>query len=154
MKYLIRSVKYFLYFAILFSILVLIMFYTSSRPQGTTVFDLFKEDSGYQILLFFIVFSGVYPLLGFSKKQIYVNNLPEKKAEIIELFKNANFIVTAETNTSITFRHKNKILRLTRMYEDSVVVNFSENPVIIEGMRKDVLRFSRGIEYICQKDSE
>lgn len=154
MKYFIRAAKYLIYFAVLFSIIVLIVFYTSSKPEGITVFDLFKEGSGYKILGFFIVFSAVYPLLGFSRKQIYVSNFAEKEKEIIELLQNGNYIIETQTPTSLTFRLRNKFLRLMRMYEDRITIDFSENPVIIEGFRKDVLRFSRGIEYICQKENE
>lgn len=154
MKYFIRAAKYLIYFAVLFSIIVLIVFYTSSRPEGITVFDLFKEGSGYKILGFFIVFSAVYPLLGFTRKQIYVSNFAEKEKEIIELLQNGNYIIENQTPTSITFRLRNKFLRLMRMYEDRITIDFSENPVIIEGFRKDALRFSRGIEYICQKETE
>lgn len=154
MKYFIRAAKYLIYFAVLFSIIVLIVFYTSSKPEGITVFDLFKEGSGYKILGFFIVFSAVYPLLGFSRKQIYVSNFAEKEKEIIELLQNGNYIIETQTPTSITFRLRNKFLRLMRMYEDRISIDFSGNPVIIEGFRKDVLRFSRGIEYICQKETE
>jgi hypothetical protein len=39
------------------------------------------------------------------------------------------------------------------MCEDEITVDFSGNPVIIDGLRKDVLRFSRGIEYICRKEA-
>lgn len=154
MKYFIRAAKYLIYFAVLFSIIVLIVFYTSSKPEGITVFDLFKEGSGYKILGFFIVFSAVYPLLGFSRKQIYVSNFAEKEKEIIELLQNGNYIIETQTPTTLTFRLRNKFLRLMRMYEDRITIDFSENPVIIEGFRKDVLRFSRGIEYICQKETE
>lgn len=154
MKYFIRAAKYLIYFAVLFSIIVLIVFYTSSKPEGITVFDLFKEGSGYKILGFFIVFSAIYPLLGFSRKQIYVSNFAEKEKEIIELLQNGNYIIETQTPTTLTFRLRNKFLRLMRMYEDRITIDFSENPVIIEGFRKDVLRFSRGIEYICQKETE
>lgn len=154
MKYFIRAAKYLIYFAVLFSIIVLIVFYTSSKPEGITVFDLFKAGSGYKILGFFILFSAVYPLLGFSRKQIYVSNFAEKEKEIIELLQNGNYIIETQTPTTLTFRLRNKFLRLMRMYEDRITIDFSENPVIIEGFRKDVLRFSRGIEYICQKETE
>ncbi|MEG2849543.1 MAG: hypothetical protein RR880_04850, partial [Bacteroidales bacterium] len=88
------------------------------------------------------------------KKKVYVNNFADKKTEIIELFNNANFIVYSQTPTTITFRLKNKFLRVIRMCEDHVTIDFSDNPILVDGLRKDVLRFSRGIEYICQKDSE
>lgn len=155
MQYFIRSVKYFFYIVVFCSIIVSLMFYTSDRPEGITVLDLFFQDGAwYKMLLFFLVFSGVYPLIGFQKKQVYVSNFADKKAEIIELFKNANFMVEGESATTITFRPRNKFIRIIKMCEDQVIIDFSDNPILIEGVRKDVLRFSRGIEYLCTKESE
>lgn len=154
MKYFIRSIKYCLFLAFFFSIMIAVMFYTSDRMEGFTILDLFPEGGIYKVLVFFVAFSAIYPLLGFTKKEIYVTNIPDKKREIIELFKNANFIPVQEDATQMAFRHKNAFLRLMRMNEDTITVNFSGNPVIIDGLRKDVLRFSRGIEYVCSKDEE
>ncbi|MBP3343693.1 MAG: hypothetical protein J6L20_05050 [Bacteroidales bacterium] len=151
-KHLIRSVKYFFYIAIFFCILVTIMFYTSTRPEGTTVFDLFKEGAWWKILLFFIAFAGVYPFVGYQKKKIYTaENLKTKKEEIITLFENANFVLESETETSLTFRLKNKFLRFMRTYEDAVVIDYSDIPATISGLRKDTLRFSRSIEYLMRE---
>lgn len=151
-KHLIRSVKYFFYIAIFFCILVTIMFYTSTRPEGTTVFDLFKEGAWWKILLFFIAFAGVYPFVGYQKKDIYTaENLKTKKEEIITLFENANFVLESETETSLTFRLKNKFLRFMRTYEDAVVIDYSDIPATISGLRKDTLRFSRSIEYLMRE---
>ncbi|MBQ5802700.1 MAG: hypothetical protein IJ267_08440 [Bacteroidales bacterium] len=151
-KHLIRSVKYFFYIAIFFCILVTIMFYTSTRPEGTTVFDLFKEGAWWKILLFFIAFAGVYPFVGYQKKKIYTaENLKTKKDEIITLFENANFVLESETETTLTFRLRNKFLRFMRTYEDAVVIDYSDIPATISGLRKDTLRFSRSIEYLMRE---
>lgn len=156
MKHFIRSVKYMMYFIVLCGLLLSLTFYTSTRPAGidNPLDLLMMEGSWWKMLLFFVVFSAVYPLLGFQKKEIYVTNFADNKKEIIALFLNANFVVENDSATTITFRIKNKFLRLIRMYEDRVTVDFSQNPVIIDGLRKDTLRFSRGIEYICQKGNE
>lgn len=150
MKYLKRSVKYFLFLVVFFSIFVSIMFYTSTRPEGVTIFDMFK-GSELKLALFFIGFAAVYPLVGYSKRAIHVSNIAENKDAVIELFKNAKYYVESDSNNVIVFRLKSPILRLFRTYEDSVTIDFSNNPATIEGLRKDVLRFARGIEYICQK---
>ncbi len=150
MKYLIRSVKYFLYLVVFFSILVSIMFYTSTRPEGVTIFDMFKGNE-LKLALFFIAFAGVYPLIGYSKRAMHVSNIKENKAAIIELFTNAKYYVESDSNNVIVFRLKSPIIRLLRTYEDAVIVDYSENPASIEGLRKDVLRFARGIEHICQR---
>ena len=44
-------------------------------------------------------------------------------------------------------------MRAFRVYEDKVTIDYSSNPVIISGLRKDVFRFGRGIEYIMQKEN-
>ena len=151
-KHLIRSVKYFFFIAIVFCILVTIMFYTSEVRNVGTVFDLFKEGSWWKILLFFIAFAGVYPFVGYQKKKIYTaENLRTKKDEIITLFENANFVLESETETSLTFRLKNKFLRFMRTYEDAVVIDYSDIPATISGLRKDTLRFSRSIEYLMRE---
>lgn len=155
MKYLIRSLKYFLYFAILFCIIVLVVFYTSNNHANLTVFDLFKEGSGLKILIFFIAVSGLYPLLGFSKKELYTNNnFAENEKAIIELFENAKYILKSKDRSTMVFVLKNPVMRTLRMYEDDITIDYSGNPIILRGLRKDVLRFSRAIEYILQKEKE
>lgn len=101
----------------------------------------------------FAAFAAIYPAVGFQKKEIYVSNFKENKREVIALFLNANYQIKEETDTTIVFRIKNPLIRAFRMCEDEITVDFSGNPVIIDGLRKDVLRFSRGIEYICRKEA-
>lgn len=151
-KHLIRSVKYFFYIAVFFSLLVSIMFYTSEVPEGTTVFDLFKEGSWWKILLFFVSFAAVYPFVGYQKKQIYsAENLSTKKQEIIRLFENANFVLESDNGKTMVFRLRNKFLRLIRTYEDAITIEYAETPATISGLRKDTLRFSRSIEYLMRE---
>lgn len=151
-KHLIRSVKYFFYIAVFFSLLVSIMFYTSDVPEGTTVFDLFKEGSWWKILLFFVSFAAVYPFVGYQKKQIYTaENLGTKKQDIIKLFENANFVLESDNGKTMVFRLRNKFLRLIRTYEDAITLDYSETPATISGLRKDTLRFSRSIEYLMRE---
>ncbi len=155
MKHLIRSIKYFFYIAVFFCLVVSILFYTSEVPEGATILDLFKEGAWWRILLFFIAFSAVYPLIGFAKKDIYHNgNIVGMKSEIKELFENANFVLESDDRNVMTFRLRNKFLRLMRTYEDAVVIDLRENPAKITGLRKDVLRFSRSIEYMLRKAEE
>ena len=151
-KHLIRSVKYFFFIAVIFSLLVTIMFYTSNVPEGATVLDLFKEGSWWKILLFFISFAAVYPLVGYQKKLIYsAENLATKKQEIIRLFENANFVLESDNGKTMVFRLRNKFLRLIRTYEDAITLDYSETPATISGLRKDTLRFSRSIEYLMRE---
>ena len=155
MKYVIRSVKYLVYFTVMCSIILVLTFHFSVKPEGLTLMDMLLVDGSiYKMLAFFVAVAAVYPALGFQKKPLYVTNVKEHRKEIIELFENANYVIAQETQTSISFRLRNPFLRVMRLCEDHVTIDWQENPVMIEGLRKDVLRFSRGIEYICREDEQ
>ena len=155
MKYFIRSVKYFVYFAFMCGIILVLTFHFSVKPEGLTLMDMLMVDGSiYKMLAFFVAVAAVYPALGFQKKPVYVSNVKEHRKEIVELFENANYMIAQESATSITFKLRNPFLRVLRLCEDYVTIDYAENPIIIDGLRKDVLRFGRGIEYICREDQQ
>lgn len=155
MKYFIRSVKYFFYFAVLCSIILVLTFHFSTKPEGLTLMDMLLVDGSiYKMLAFFVAVAAIYPALGFQKKALYVSNIKENRKEILDLFQNANYQLAHEDETKMVFTLRNPFIRFIRLFEDSVIIDYSETPVMMEGLRKDVLRFSRGIEYICQKGEE
>ena len=155
MKYLIRSVKYLVYFTVMCGIILVLTFHFSVKPEDLTLMDMLMVDGSiYKMLAFFVAVAAIYPALGFQKKPVYVSNIKEHRKEIVELFENANYVIDQETATSISFRLRNPFLRFMRICEDYVIIDFSENHATMEGLRKDVLRFSRSIEYICRTDEE
>ncbi|MBE6246728.1 MAG: hypothetical protein E7110_04890 [Bacteroidales bacterium] len=155
MKYFIRSVKYLVYFTVMCGIILVLTFHFSVKPEGLTLMDMLLVDGSiYKMLIFFVAVAAIYPALGFQKKEVYVSNFKEHKKEIIELFENANYVVASESATTISFKLRNPFLRLLRICEDYVTIDFSGNPILMEGLRKDILRFSRGIEYICRSEEE
>lgn len=156
MKYLVRSVKYFVYFTVVCSIILVLTFHFSVKPEGLTLIDMLLVDGSiYKMLVFFVAVAAVYPALGFQKKQMYVSNVKEHRKEIVQLFENANYIIDSESATSISFKMRNPFMRLLRLYEDKVTIDYTDYPVLIEGLRKDVLRFSRNIEYyICREEED
>lgn len=156
MKYLVRSVKYFVYFTVVCSIILVLTFHFSVKPEGLTLIDMLLVDGSiYKMLAFFVAVAAVYPALGFQKKQMYVSNVKEHRKEIVQLFENANYVIDSESATSISFKMRNPFMRLLRLYEDKVTIDYTDYPVLIEGLRKDVLRFSRNIEYyICREEED
>lgn len=155
MKYFIRSVKYLFYFSFMCGIILVLTFHFSVKPEDLTLMDMLLVDNSlYKMLAFFVAVAAVYPALGFQKKEVYISNFKENKKQIIELFENANYVIANESATSISFKLRNPFLRVLRLCEDYVTIDFSGNPIVMEGLRKDILRFSRGIEYICRSEEE
>ncbi|MCK9627149.1 MAG: hypothetical protein M0R37_00990 [Bacteroidales bacterium] len=153
-KYLIRVAKYLVYMAVVFFLIITIFALTSGQKEFNYE-SLFRAGTGIQLLVFFIVMSFAYPLVSFIKKRAYLNHpFAEEREKVLKVFENSNYIIVAQEATTITFRHKSPVTRLFRMYEDTIIVDFSDNPIILEGMRKDVFRLARSIEYATREVSE
>jgi len=150
-RYLIRVVKYMVYLAIVFCLIVAIFSLTTN--QGIHYENFFRPDTGNQLIIFFIVISVVYPFFGFVKKRVYLNrSFTEDKEMIKEIFINNRYIVVAEEANTITFRHSSTFTRAMRMFEDDIVIDFSDNPIVLDGQRRDVYRLARAIEYAVRED--
>ena len=136
-------------------IILVLTFHFSVKPEDLTLMDMLLVDNSlYKMLAFFVAVAAVYPALGFQKKEVYISTFKENKKQIVELFENANYVIANESATSISFKLRNPFLRILRLCEDYITIDFSGNPVVMEGLRKDILRFSRGIEYICRSEEE
>jgi len=155
MRYLIRALKYLVYFAIMFFIIVGIVYlFSSQKAAGLSFVDLFKEGSLPKIALFFVVVAAIYPKLSFYKKEIYLNGDFTKYAEMFdEVMKSMDYELETQEPGLVTYRKKGVYARLTRMYEDRVTFDTTGNPVIAEGYRKDLVRVLSAIGYRLREES-
>lgn len=148
MKYFIRAVKYFFYFAFLTTVIVLALVATGLASGDIN--ELF--EGGYNALwkmaIFFAVVGAVYPKLGFISRKMYVSKDKDQiRAEVVEYMSERMYGFESETDDSITFRYRGALGRLTRMYEDMIVLTRTEDGYTMEGLRKDVMRLATGLEY-------
>ena len=154
MKYFIRAVKYFFYFAFLTTAIVLVL--VATGMASSDINELF--EGGYNALwkmaIFFAIVGAVYPKLGFISRKIYVQkNKDEIRDAAVEYMSERSYGFESETPDSMTFRYRGTIGRLTRMYEDRIILTRTEDGYIMEGLRKDVMRLATGLEYRLNPDS-
>ena len=155
MKYFIRAVKYFFYFAFLTTVIVLALVATGLASGDIN--ELF--EGGYNALwkmaIFFAVVGAVYPKLGFISRKMYVSKDKDQiRAEVVEYMSERMYGFESETDDSITFRYRGALGRLTRMYEDRIVLTRTEDGHTMEGLRKDVRRLATGLEYRLNPHAE
>lgn len=156
MKYFIRAFKYLIYFAIIFFLMVgIIYLFSSQKAAGLSFVDLFKEGSLPKIAIFFVIVAAIYPFLSFQKKELYLNGPFTKYAEMIdEVMKSLDYVLeTKEEEGCVTYVKRSAYARLTRMYEDRVSFTTTDNPVIVEGYRKDLLRIFSAVNYRVRQES-
>lgn len=149
MKYLIRSVKYFFYFAILTAVIITALIMIGAVEGG--IENIFEDgyNSLWKIAIFFILVAAVYPKFGFVSRKIDTEaEWDTVRNKSVEYFSNKPFKVVSETPDSITFRRRDLIGRITKMCEDQISLIKTEEGYAMDGLRKDVYLYASGLENI------
>ncbi|MDE6148209.1 MAG: hypothetical protein K2G18_09205 [Bacteroidales bacterium] len=155
MKYLIRSVKYFFYFSVITAAIILILVMTGA-VEGD-IEQIF--DGGYsalwKIAMFFALVAAVYPKVGFITRETATEQeWGQIRGQVISFFKERRYILEKETDDTLVFRYGSFSGRLLKMCEDRITVTYTEGSIITEGLRKDVMRISSGLEHRFSPDGE
>ncbi|MDR0737510.1 MAG: hypothetical protein LBF39_00380 [Prevotellaceae bacterium] len=155
-RYFIRALKSIILFFVLAVLVFVISFVLGNSSDNPIAFkDLLQGSDLFHLAIFGVVFGLVYPLFGYVKRKVYINHsFDEEKQEIIRLFADVRFELLSDEDKKIIFRHKNPVARFMRLYEGSIEVDYSENPVILSGLRRDVDRLARRIQQLMQKETE
>jgi len=147
MKYLVRAIKYFIYFAIIMTVIILALVLIGAVEADIN--SIFKDgvESVWKILGFLAAISAIYPAFGYMRKDACIHgSMEENRNGIVEFMESRGYVVTDESADKIVFRCSSKVRRLTRMWEDSVIVTPNIMGVQLEGYRKDLVRLVMGLE--------
>lgn len=154
--YIRRTAKFIIYLAFIF---VLVLFIVPLISHGKMPSISLQEVlSNQKFVLFFgflLAYSLIYPVVAFSKVKRHLNgSYAENRAVFEKVFEALQYVKTEETPERTIYRRKSQFSRFVQWYEDGVVIYTSENPVIISGLRKAVVRIDRMIDQFLIKASE
>jgi len=156
MKYFIRACKYLVYFFVLFFIMVGIIWLLSpEKTHGASFTSLFQPGSLPKLIAFFTIIAALYPKFAFVQRKLHLNGpYSEYRDCIMEAFLKMGYEVENEGPETISFRLTQTSMKVSRMWEDRVTVTINDNPLILDGYRRDVDRIASRISYlITQKDN-
>ena len=147
MKYIIRAIKYFFYFAFLTTALITILVLIGAVEGNIEAIF----DGGYTALwkmaAFFAVVAAVYPSLAFIQREIPVKgDFSAQKNEIKEYMADHRYVLESETENTLTFRVRGVAGKLAKMYEDRITVTSALGSLKIDGLRKEVFRIAAGLD--------
>ena len=130
------------------------MFFLSEKTDpNMTFFDFIPNPK--QMFVFFVLFGITYPLVSFVKRNaMLTRSFSEERINIINIFSTVGYELVSEDRGILVFRLKNKLSGFMRLfYEDMIEVEYNEGSVILSGMKKDVYRIARHIEYLNKNES-
>lgn len=155
MKYLIRAVKYFIYFFLLTTVIVTVLVLIGAVEGNIDSIFNGGTDALWKIALFFALVSAVYPKLGFINRDIPVDrDLDQIRDEIVGFFRERRYELESETPDRLTFRIRGIGGRISKMYEDRIILTRRPGGYEMEGLRKDVLRIATGFEHRFHTSNE
>ncbi len=148
MKYTIRAIKYFFYFSIITTAIVLALVLIGAVEGDIN--EIF--EGGYKALwkiaAFFAVIAAAYPKVGFIRREVPLRReWAEVREDTISYFRDRRYILESENGDTVTFRCKDVASRLSKMYEDRITLKVTPEGYEMEGLRKDVLRLAAGWEH-------
>ena len=155
MKYLIRSVKYFFYFAFLTTAIILALVLIGAVDKNIDSIFEGGYNALWKMAIFFSVVAAAYPSLAFIRRDIPVKgDFQSRKDEIISFMKERQYDLESENAQTVTFRYRSAAGKLTRMYEDRITLTVEEDGFTMEGLRKDVFRLAASLEYRLNPQQE
>ena len=146
MKYILRSIKYFVYLAIMLAIFIAALL-ALGFIEGP-IDNIFKNgaDSIWQMALIVAAFAAVYPMLGYGKRNVRIWGEPEQIwPEIVDFMNGRGYILTQGDAQNAKFRLASKLKRILRMGEDTISCTRTIGGYTLEGRTKEIVRLDTGL---------
>ena len=146
MKYIIRAIKYFFYFAFFATAIILALVFIGLVEGNINAIFENGTDDLWKIIVFFAAVASVYPNLAFITRQMpaeedRVAAKERIKAHMLE----RRYVLESDTAEGMTFRFHGLAGKLSKMFEDRITIRWNEEGYTMEGLRKDVLRLAAGL---------
>ena len=155
MKYVVRAIKYFIWFALILTLTMVIMAalgLVDPKPEL-----MFREGmkSVWQIAILFAVLAFVYPMTGFRKQEAIIpGEYSEIRDKVVSFMESKGYYLETEEGENMTFRLSSKVGAIMKMLEDRITFIRTPDGFEVEGLRKVIVRIISGLEYKLKEDSE
>lgn len=155
MKYLVRALKYFLYFVLLLVVILAVLILLGLAESDPSTLFRNGYDSYWQIALMFAALAALYPMFGFMKKDVLApGEYSEIRSGVIDTMASRGYELEKEEGENLTFRLRSRAARISRMWEDRITLTRGFSGFTMEGLRKDVVRLSYAIESKFRNDEQ
>lgn len=148
MKYLVRSLKYFVYLTIILVLIILIL--VKLRLANSDLSEMFVNgyDSLWQIALIIAAFSAVYPKFGFSSRNARLaGSDAEIRPGVTEVMEDHGYRLEKEEEGKMSFIKRAPLSRALKMWEDRITLIRTIDGYSVEGLTKDIVRIISALEY-------
>jgi len=155
MKYLIRALKYFVWFCVILTITLYVM--AALGVVEPNIESMFRggTKSLWQIAILFLVLAAIYPFSGFMRKDVIIpGEYSAIRDKVIKFMESRGYSLETEEGENMTFRLRSKVGAAFKMFEDRITFTRTSFGFEAEGLRKVVVRIASGLEYAFKEGTE
>ena len=142
MRYLIRAVKYFFAFCVLYVGVVWLSILTQ-KGMDISVWDSISAtmatERGRMLALAVVALSAAYPFFGFIKRSVKWDMATDAD-HLVEIFAAAGFALKLKSEGKMVFKANNILDRLVMLFEDEIVVEQQGEQITLDGIRRGVAK--------------
>lgn len=142
MRYLIRAVKYFFAFCVLYVGVVWLSILTQ-KGMDISVWDSISAtmatERGRMLALAVVALSAAYPFFGFVKRSVKWD-MATYADRLVEIFAAAGFALKEQGEGKMVFKANNILDRLVMLFEDEIVVEQQGEQITLSGIRRGVAK--------------
>lgn len=141
MKYLIRSLKYFVKLCVIctgaFFVMVLANMTALTPSEAPSI--LFHTPQGWILIVAAVVLAAFYPRFGFLTRQVD-GDVAENRTQLVNAMKSAGYALVSDKDGRLTFRAANPLRRLVLLLEDTITAEQYGQWIVLDGPGKHVAR--------------
>ena len=149
-RYIIRSVKYFLYLIIIMTLLLAILVLLGLAEADPAEIFVGGYSSYWKIGLAFLALAAIYPRFGYSKNEIISG--VELKPLILRVMDSRGYKLRSEEGDTMVFIKRSPLDRALRMWEDAISFTKTEAGYDIEGHTKEMVRCRSAILNVSSEE--
>ena len=148
MKYLVRSLKYFLYLLIILALVIAALIVTGLVEADFETMFKNGYDSYWQIALVAAVLAALYPRMGYSTRTAHLYGEPaDVKARLDHVMDLHGYRLSKDLGEEgLCYVRRSGLSRALKMWEDTMTCRITAPGVEIEGPTKDLVRIVSGLE--------
>lgn len=142
MRYLIRAVKYFFAFCVLYVGVVWLSILTQKGMDisvWNSISATMATERGRMLALAVVALSAAYPFFGFVKRSVKWD-MATNADRLVELFAAAGFALKEQREGKMIFKANNILDRLVMLFEDEIVVEQEGEQITLDGIRRGVAK--------------
>lgn len=147
MRYIVRAIKYFVAFCVLY--LGVVWLGLASQGGSMSVWEsimaTMHTSRGLMLVAAVVLLSALYPRFGFMTRRVECDVI-EDREQLLTAFSMAGFVLREECGGRMVFRGDNLVRRIFMLFEDEIVVEQREQWAEIKGNRRGVANAAYRLE--------